>query len=128
MSMLKYWRGVLILALSLVIFAGYKMWPKPTPASTSTQTEVATKQIVKTVTTQPNGTIVEKTITTEKDTKVIAKSSDKSKYGVGAYINTADRNDYRVDVSARLGNLPLHGVVGYEVRNGTIYVGIRAEF
>lgn len=128
MSMLSWWREWLILALCVVIFGGYKMWPKPVVAPPESKTLTEIKQVIKTVTTHPDGRIEDKTITTEKETKVLSKGPDKSKYGVGAYINTADRNDYRIDASARLGGLPLFGVVGYEFKDKTIYAGIRAEF
>ena len=131
MSLLRWWREYLIVGLIAVIAVGYSVWPErlpPTPASSSTKTETETKQVVHVITTEPDGTITEKTTTTEKDTKVSSKATDKSRYGVGVYINTQRAQDYRVDVSARLGALPLFGVIGYEFKDKTIYAGIRAEF
>lgn len=131
MSMLRWWREYLIVGLLAVIAVGYAVWPEQAPVQagpSSTKTETQTKQVIHVVTTEPDGTIIEKTTTTEKDTKVSSKAADKSKYAVGAYMNTADRSDYRVDAAARLGNLPLHGVVGYEFKDKTIYAGVRLEF
>jgi hypothetical protein len=128
MSMLRWWRELLLVGLSVVIFGGYKLWPSPQPSAPDTKTSTETKQTVKVVTTHPDGTIVDKTTTTEKNSKVLSTNTDKSKYGVGAYVNARDLKDYRADVSARLGNLPLHGVVGYEFKDKTVYVGVRAEF
>lgn len=131
MSMLRWWREYLIIGLLSIVAGGYWLWPErlpPVPASEKIKTETQTKQVIHVVTTEPNGTITEKTTTTEKDTKVSTTRTDKSKYGVGAYVNAQDLKDYRADVSARLGNLPLHGVVGYELKDKTVYIGIRAEF
>lgn len=128
MSMLRWWRELLILALCGVIFAGYKLWPSPVAPTPAVKTNTEVHQVTKVVTTRPDGTIIEKTVSTEKNTKVSNSGTDKSRYGVGAYINTADRNDYRLDASARLGALPLFGVVGYEFKDKTVYAGIRAEF
>lgn len=131
MSMLRWWREYLIVGLLSIVAGGYWLWPErlpPAPATEKVKTETVTKQVVHVITTEPDGTITEKTTTTEKDTQVSSVRTDKSKYGVGAYINTSDRNDYRLDASARLGALPLFGVVGYEFKDKTVYAGIRAEF
>jgi len=136
MSMLRWWREYLIVGLIAVIAVGYAVWPErlpPTPASAVVKTDTQTKQIIHVVTTEPDGTITEKTTTTEKDTQVSSRTTDKSKYGVGVYIEPRTQGstgyrDLRVDASARLGALPLFGVVGYEFKDKTIYAGIRAEF
>lgn len=132
MSILKFYREIIIVALLAVIAGGYLLWPQPDTAAgkdIKTKEEVDTKQTIITVVKRPDGTVEEKTVITEKETKVSTENSDKmSRYSVGAYANVRDVKDYRIDVAARLGNLPLHGVLGYEFKDKTIYAGIRAEF
>jgi len=132
LSMLKWWREYTIAGLLAVVVGGYKLWPEAAPCDTQVQVvkeKEQLKQTVTTVTKKPDGTVEEKTVQTEKDTKVSSQTADKkSRYSVGAYVNTADRGDYRVDVGARLGDLPAFGVVGYEFNDKTVYAGVRLEF
>jgi hypothetical protein len=132
LSMLKWWREYTIAGLLAVVVGGYKLWPEAAPCDTQVQVvkeKEQLKQTVTTVTKKPDGTVEEKTVQTEKDTKVSSQTADKkSMYGVGVYVNTADRADYRIDASVRLGTLPVHAVAGYEFKDKTIYTGVRLEF
>ena len=130
MSMfIRFWRELTILGLLGVLFIGYKTWPSPVAPAPDVKENVQVNQVVKVKTTRPDGTIEEKVTILKKDTKVTTSNADKkSNYSIGAYINAMDRSDYRVDVAARIGKLPAFGVVGYEFKDKTVFVGVRVEF
>lgn len=138
MLVLKFWRELLILALSAACYFIYHTRtsdPCP-PVPELIQEKTETKQIVKTVTTKPDGTKEEKTVKTVKVVKEKTKTADKSnvggrplsRYDVHASFRPGHTGVYSVGVGARLGNLPAFGTTDYEIYSKTFLLGLRVEF
>ncbi len=156
-SILKFviskWRECTIAALAVTICILYLIWPKSAVPQVVTQERVVIKEVevVKTVyakntekskvtTTEAGKTVIVETekvaettksvATAEKAVDYSAKVSDNTytppSYLLGITVDT-DRN-YHMIVGARLGHLPLSGIVEYEPHKNTFSAGLLYQF
>lgn len=142
MQLLRFWREIIILALLIAFGVLYltadsrcPSTPSSTPVSVPVSKEEETRTKVTKVTTKPGGETV--TETTESETKSKEKSKVatattgnpyKSKYAIGAYIDSLNYKHVKADAAARLGDLPVSAVLGYDFTHKDISVGIRFDF
>lgn len=142
MQLLRFWREILILgswAAFGFIYLTYKPdCPQPTvsvPVSVPVLKEEESKKKITKVTKKPSGEVVEETIESESTSKEKSKvgiatsnPQPRFKYAVGLYLNPLDYKHIQVDVSARLGNLPLSAVGGYDIKHNEAHLGLRYDF
>lgn len=120
MSILTWWRELIIGILALIIVAGVIMWPKPQAPVTTTKTQIVERVI------SPDGTITERVVTRD---VVAATPAALKKYHVSASVNPMNpKQDQRVGAAARLGNLPLFLEVGFRPVERAADIGISFEF
>lgn len=153
----NWWREGLIAALAIAVAALLNKTP-PSAANVETTSErvvykdrvVTVQKLVtvdrfKTVTvTKPDGTKIVSESHSEIKTDTHSAESQKSsetehkintpivsepyRYSASVAVKPKDLKAVVVDVGARLGNLPLQGIIGYDIPNHDIRVGIRVDF
>lgn len=142
MQLLRFWREILIIGSWVafgIVYLTYKPdCPQPSvsvPVSVPVLKEEEVKKKVTKVTKKPSGEVIEETVESESSSKEKSKvgiatsnPQTKSKYSIGIYLNHEDYKHVQVDVGARLGNLPVEAVAGYDFKHKEISVGIRYDF
>lgn len=140
MLILKFWREILLgIAIAAAIF--FYQYPFNCPAPeiktvVKTEEKIVTKVVEKIKEIRPDGTVIEKEVTTDtkKNAKVSDKKTDKGstspteKYSVGVSIKNLDYKDLLIDVGARLGDTPFEATAGYETKDKAFLLGIRVRF
>lgn len=149
----SYWRESLIAVLMGIVYWQYRQELPILPPVTITETKtvyvdrVVTKEVLIdkhsiTTVTKPDGTKIVKdtTTATKSDTKSAEKieqetatvtavpTADPYRYSATAVINPKVLSDFAVDIGARLGNLPIQGVIGYDHGTNSFHLGVRADF
>lgn len=140
MFLLKFWRELALAILSGVIVLGYNLWPEPQAPKVEIveREKIVTKEIVKikTVTKKPDGTIIEETKESTKDTKTKTDKVDtvaggpSSRYSVVLLtpIRTSTKFLPEVLVGAQLGSLPVEAFTGYDFDTKSVKVGLGVRF
>lgn len=143
MQVIKYWREIgAALVVAVLCLTAWHYGAKWSGGDVETSTPVSVPVLkeeekkVKTVkeTKHPNGTVITETSESETTSREKSKvaynrtSTPASKYSLGVYVNPLDYKHVQVDASARLGNLPLSAVVGYDVKHYEVKVGVRFDF
>lgn len=138
MFLLKFWRELALAILSGVIVLGYNLWPEPQAPKVEIveREKIVTKEIVKikTVTKKPDGTIIEETKESTKDTKTKTDKVDtvaggsSSRYSVVLLTPIRAPTKPEVVVGAQLGNLPVEAFTGYDFDTKSIKVGLGFRF
>jgi hypothetical protein len=135
MILLKWWREILILLLSLVV-TYYVKFRKPNEV-VKVVDKVVTVEKIRTVTKvvekRPDGTTIETVVDRDENkTKEKEKTSDKvivsqprEKYSVGVAARNFSYKDLLIDVGARLGDTPLEATLGYETKDRAVLMGVR---
>lgn len=142
MQLLRFWREILILGF-LVAFGIMYATHEPDCPQTNTSTPISVpvlkeeevKQKITKITKKPSGEVIEEISESESSSKEKSKvavatstASSRSKYSIGVYVNPLEYRHVRVDAGARLGNLPLEAVGGYDFRHKEFSVGLRYDF
>lgn len=141
MQLLRFWREILILGLVAALGVVYIYRPDCEQSSTSTPVSVPVlkeeevKNKVTRITKKPSGEVVEEVSESEVSLKEKSKvgvatsnTSHKSKYSIGLHVNPLDYRHVKADASARLGDLPLHVVGGYDFKHTEASMGLRYDF
>lgn len=138
MFLLKFWRETTILILSGILILGYNLWPEPqAPKVEYVEKEkivVKEKIITKTVTKKPDGTIIEETKESTKDTKTKTDKVDtvaggpSSRYSVVLLTPIRAPTKPEVVVGAQLGNLPVEAFTGYDFDTKSVKAGLGIRF
>jgi len=134
LTLLKFWRELLIVALASSCFAIYKLYPRIETRQLPpiVVERVTTKTVTKTVTTKPDGTVIAVEQEESKDAQIpkpvpIIKLNP-YKYSIGVAMRNLDYKDLFFDVGARLGSTPIVAFVGYGYRGRSFLLGVRYEF
>lgn len=149
----KYWREALILVLIAACYFEYSL-PKPEPV-TITKEQIVYKDRVVTVVkeveahksrtktvTKPDGTkiVTESHEDRASDTKTADTTHEQQvntttesantqyDYSIQITIKPQDPRAVKLDIGARIGRLPVSGVVGYDFEHKEAQVGLRYEF
>lgn len=143
MQLIKFWREILILgswgAFGLFYATADSRCPDPT-TMTPISVPVSKEEEIKTKTTKttvkPGGETVTEVTESEKvskeKSKAVAATTGKQgpdyRYSLGVYVNPVDYKNVTIDAGARLGNLPLEAVGGYNFTHKEFHVGLRLNF
>lgn len=142
MQLIRFWREALILVLLAVVALLYNTATPDcpqvavtAPVSVPVLKEEEVKKKVTKITKKPNGAVIEEITETESVSKEKSKigtistvPQTRHKYSVGVYLNPLDYTHIRADVGARLGDLPLEAVGGFDFKHYELSIGIRYNF
>lgn len=113
---------VLLVVCGTLGIAYERMAKKPSVSSSTSQTTTTTVEH------KPDGTTIQTTTNSNTSTSDVKPTvPDKSRYRVDVLVNPMQLRDIQVNVGARIGNLPLFGILGAS-SDRSIHAGISLEF
>lgn len=147
MQLLRFWREMVIVLSWVVIGVMYAVRPPEcppapvvtttTPVSVPVSREEEVKRKVTKITKKPSGAVIKEVTETETISKekskigtstTVSTPQARHKYSLGVYLNPLDYTRISADIGARLGDLPLEVVGGFNFYHNELTIGLRYNF